>query len=297
MAWIARQGRWALLIGLALGIGAPGLAALLRPWITPLILSLLFLAILRLGPEGLRAGLARLPRTIRITLVLQLLLPAIVAVLAQQVSGALILGATLMLASPPLTGSPHMAVMVGADPAPALRQMVVGTALLPLTVLPVFWLLPVFGTPSAVLGAVVTLLAMLGAAGGAALLLRVSGLVRQNAQDTIDALAAIGLGAVVIGIMSAVGPALHNDPLDFAFILIVAFALNLALQVGAWLAGRGRGEGAALGIVSGNRNIVLLLGVLPGEVAAEVLLFVGAYQMPMYLTPILLRPLYKHRNA
>ena len=297
MAWIARQGRWALLIGLALGIGAPGLAALLRPWITPLILSLLFLAILRLGPEGLRAGLARLPRTIRITLVLQLLLPAIVAVLAQQVSGALILGVTLMLASPPLTGSPHMAVMVGADPAPALRQMVVGTALLQLTVLPVFWLLPVFGTPSAVLGAVVTLLAMLGAAGGAALLLRVSGLVRQNAQDTIDALAAIGLGAVVIGIMSAVGPALHNDPLDFAFILIVAFALNLALQVGALLAGRGRGEGAALGIVSGNRNIVLLLGVLPGEVAAEVLLFVGAYQMPMYLTPILLRPLYKHRNA
>ncbi len=292
MRWIARQGRWALLIGLALGVGAPGLAALLRPWITPMILLLLFLAVLRLGPVGLRAGLARPRRTLAIALLLQLALPVAAAIVAGPTGGAVVLGAVVLLASPPLTGSPHMAVMCGADPAPALRQMVAGTALLPLTVLPVFWLLPVFGDPGAVLWAVARLLLMILAAGGAALALRITGLVTDRATETIDAVVAVALAAVVIGIMSAVGPALRSDPAGFALVLAAAFALNAALQVGGYAAERGTERGA-LGIVAGNRNIVLLLGVLPPEVTSDLLLFVGCYQIPMYLTPLMFGWLYR----
>lgn len=289
LGWIARRGRYALLVGLALGVSAPGLAQELRPWITPLILFLLFLAVLRLGPSGLKSGLRKPMLAILWVLGLQLFLPLSVALLLSPTP--LVLGVILMLAAPPITGSPHIAVMVGADPAPALRQLVIGTALVPLTVLPIFWALPVFGTPSDVMTAVGSLLMMIVVAGGAALALRATGAVTAANFETIDGLAAIALGAVVIGIMSAVGPALRETPGTFLLILLVAFAVNAVLQIGTFMLAENN-EAAALGIGAGNRNIVLLLGVLPADLAASLLLFIGCYQVPMYLTPILYRRLY-----
>jgi hypothetical protein len=238
----------------------------------------------------MRFGRRHLWHAVGVAVVLQLVLPVVVALVAGE--GALALGLILMLAAPPITGSPHIAAMVGADPAPAMRQVVVGTALLPLTAVPVFWLLPAFGSPSDVVRAVLWLLATIAVAGGAALALRVTQLVRDNATDAIDAVAAVALGAVVIGIMSAVGPALHQRPGSFVLLLAAGFAANIVLQLAGFFAGRGA-EAPSLGIVAGNRNIVLLLGVLPAEVGAELLLFIGCYQIPMYLTPVMFGRLYR----
>ncbi len=46
-------------------------------------------------------------------------------------------------------------------------------------------------------------------------------------------------------------------------------------------------------IIAGNRNIALFLIALPSEVTDPLLLFIGCYQIPMYLTPIILQQLYK----
>jgi hypothetical protein len=48
---------------------------------------------------------------------------------------------------------------------------------------------------------------------------------------------------------------------------------------------------APLAIVAGNRNLALFLGVVPPETVMPLLLFVGCYQVPMYLTPMLIGPL------
>ena len=47
-----------------------------------------------------------------------------------------------------------------------------------------------------------------------------------------------------------------------------------------------------MAIGAGNRNIALFLVALPAEVMAPLMIFVGCWQLPMYLTPMLLRRLY-----
>jgi len=48
-----------------------------------------------------------------------------------------------------------------------------------------------------------------------------------------------------------------------------------------------------LAIIAGNRNIALFLTALPTPVTDPLLLFIGCYQIPMYLTPILLGRFYR----
>ena len=49
----------------------------------------------------------------------------------------------------------------------------------------------------------------------------------------------------------------------------------------------------ALAIVAGNRNLALFLGAVPPETLEALLLFVGCYQVPMYLTPLVMARLYR----
>ena len=48
----------------------------------------------------------------------------------------------------------------------------------------------------------------------------------------------------------------------------------------------------ALAITAGNRNIALFLVALPPETTDALLLFIGCYQVPMYLTPLLMTRFY-----
>ena len=141
----ARHGQWVLVAGLVAGLALPGLAHVLRPWLPALVALLVFLSLLRLKPGALAMALRTLPQTAAIAAVLQLALPLGVWAGAQ----ALGLGAhpaslalALMCAAPSIMGSPNISMMLGAPPDYALRLMVVGTALLPLTVLPIFAIMP-----------------------------------------------------------------------------------------------------------------------------------------------------------
>ncbi|MFD1910599.1 hypothetical protein [Halodurantibacterium flavum] len=306
LAWIARHGRYALVAGLLAGALLPGLAQAMRGAIAPLIVALLFLAVLRLGSEGLRAGAAGLHRAVGLTLGMQFVLPLLAAgtfAAAGVAQHPLAMGAVLILAAAPVTGSPNLALLVGADPAPALRQLVLGTALLPLTVVPVFALMPAFGETAAVLGLALRLLAVIVLAGGAALLLR-SRLpagpdATRDRTAVIDGVSALLLGLVVIGLMSAIGPALRAAPGLLAVTLAACFALNLPLQVLACrLAARRNPRAApAIGITAGNRNAALFLSVLPAATVDDLLLFIGCFQIPMYLTPLLLNGWYRRIAA
>jgi len=47
-----------------------------------------------------------------------------------------------------------------------------------------------------------------------------------------------------------------------------------------------------MSVISGNRNIALYLTALPAAVTEPLLAFVGCYQFPMYMTPLLMRKFY-----
>lgn len=301
LAAAARQGRLVLVLGLAVGIALPGLADAMRPWIGEMVAGLLFLAALRVGPRQAVGALGDLGASIGLAALFQVVLP-LAAILLFAVLGmtgaALATFFVLMLAAAPVTGSPNLAIMTGNDPAPALRQIVVSTALLPLTVLPVFWLSPAFGEARAVLTAAGGLMALIVAATGIAFLLRALWLRNPSERtvQSIDGASAIAMAVVVIGLMSAVGPAIRETPFTFAGVLALVCAVNFLLQiVAATLARRARlaRRAAAIGIVAGNRNVALFLTVLPQEIIDPILLFIGCYQIPMYLTPAVLGRFYR----
>lgn len=295
LAYLARQGRQVLLAGLALGILAglvlPDLAKVLQSLVAPVVVTLLFLAVLRLGPEGVRAGLAGWRAGLAGVLVLQLLLPclAVAVLVVFGLESALAFGVVLVLAAAPITGSPNLAIMSGASAPTALRQLVMGTLLLPATALPVFMLMPGLGAPTEVLGIVLRLLAVIALAGALGLWLRARGIVTPSTRSltVIDGCATLLLAVIVIALMGAVGPALASGWQAWG-VLVLVLLLGFGLQGAVLLATCGRvpdGQAAALGQAAGNRNIALFLGVLPPALASDLLLFIGLYQIPMYLTP------------
>jgi ACR3 family arsenite transporter len=299
LGWLARHGRCVLVLGLLAGILFSDLALALRPWIGELIAVLLFIAALRVGPRQAVGAMADLRSSIGFTLLFQIVFP-VAAILLFRIAGwpgTLSTALVLMMAASPISGSPNLTVLTGHDPAPALRQLVVGTALLPLTVIPVFWLAPALGDASQVLTAAVRLLLIITVAAGGAFAIRF--LFAKPSRETlmaIDGLSAVAMAVVVVGLMSAVGPAVSSNPQALVLALGAAFAGNFGLQVlvTLWLRHPGTSHiAASLGIVAGNRNIALFLAALPAAVTDPLLLFIGCYQIPMYLTPILLGTFYR----
>ena len=77
--------------------------------------------------------------------------------------------------------------------------------------------------------------------------------------------------------------------------IIVAFAANILLQLlGAGVtAAMGRRSALTLGFASGNRNMGLLLAVLPAGSEPDALLFFALAQLPIYILPAALGPAYR----
>lgn len=292
----ARHGRILLIAGLVCGLALPALAEALRPRLPEMIAALMFLAALRIGPHQALGALHDLPALVGRVLIYQLAVPmGLIAGfwLAGLIGTPAALALVLMTAAPPVSGSPNLVALAGGDPAPALRLLVAGTVLLPLTSLPVLAALGGLGTPDAVLAAVLRLLSVIALAGGVAFLLRGMAIRRPAPEmlTALDGLSAVIMAVVVIGLMAKAGPTLLNSPASFAGWLALACAGNFGLQMlAARLASAAQADRRiALSIPAGNRNIALFLVALPTEVTDGLLVFIGCYQVPMYLTPLLLR--------
>jgi len=296
----AHYGRSLLVAGLLAGIVFPDLAVAMKPWLPELVSALLFVAALRIGPRQAFGAARDLSVTVGTVAVYQLAMP-VVAILIMMVGGWLsypvAMALVLMLSASPISGSPNLTIMTGNDPAPALRLLIIGTGLLPLTVMIPLWLLPELGSVDEVFNAAIRLMGVIAAAAVLAFCIRRFVLpdLEQDGLRMLDGVSAIAMAILVVGLMSAVGPAIYETPLRFFQWLGVACLANLGIQVAAVTLlkrphlGRDR---AAYAISAGNRNIALFLVALPQSVTEPLLLFIGCYQIPMYLTPILLRKLY-----
>lgn len=295
--FLAMHSRWCLVLGLIAGATAPALASALVPLIPVFVGLLLMLTAFRTGLGAAIGGISEGGRAFRQVLMLQAALPLTVCigvlVLGQGVP-SLVLAVILMLSAPSVTGAPNFAIMNGADPAPAMRMLVIGTALFPVLVLPVFWMLPQLGGIDGVIASV-RLACVIVLSTGVGFALR--WLFEERLDDAsiraVDGANAALLGVIVIGLMSAIGPMLWNDPVRLAGWIAVVFALNFGLQLSVFFLYRGT-DRAAVSMIAGNRNVALFLVALPETVIEPLLIFVGCYQIPMYLTPILLKRLHAH---
>ncbi|MCV6591411.1 MAG: hypothetical protein OIF48_00550 [Silicimonas sp.] len=283
-----------LILGLLAGLTLPGLAAEIRIWLPQLVALLLCVSAMRIGLRAALGSLVDLRASLTALLILQLILPlgALGAILALGLgTHPLALALILMLSAPSIAGSPSFAAMMGHDPAPPMRLLIFGTAVFPLTAMATLWILPGLGGAGAVLGIAARFALVIAVSVGAGFALR-RAFFRDPASDTIKALdgaSAILLSVMVVGLMAALGPALRTAPADVGFWMVAVLVANFGLQALAYRAGADPGTA----IVAGNRNIALYLVALPAAITDPLLIFIGCYQIPMYLTPIVMARLYR----
>ena len=284
--------------GVFLGIALPDLAAALRPGLGPLVGLLLAGSLLRLDWSGL-LGHIRRPGAAALATGWQLVIsPVLVwaltlfAGLPPGLTQALILNS----AAPCLIASVTLAQLVGLDAPLAVTLVMVTTLLLPLTLTPVlFWLLGLdlaidlaafyirfalfVGLPFAVAGALRRWLpARLFTDHGA----------------EIDGFNVVVLVLAALAIMDGVTARLLAEPATVALFLAATVAFNAGFQVLGALVFRRRGRRAALsmGLCLGNRNTVLILVLTGGLAGPDLALYVAMAQIPIYLLPLVARPLY-----
>lgn len=308
LEFCGRQGKWVLPLGLIAGISLPWAAQPMRQLIPLCIAALLFLSVLRLlivsrGQQPTHAVSAEsassapahgVYRLIGSVLIAQLVLPVALYFLAQSLGmpWPWIVALTLVAAASPISGSPNLVQLLGGDDALTLRWLILGTALLPVSCLPVMVLLFPDQTPWVLLIPSLKLLALIA---GSVISAHLAALYvgRTGAKippSALDGAASLTLALMVIGLMSA----LHDPGNTFSTLLLtlcIAFAINYGLQILGYVLGivaqQNPSYRLACAIIYGNRNIALYLAALPISLTEPLLLFIACYQIPMFLTPLL----------
>lgn len=305
LTWSARHGGALLALGVFGGIAVAPLAAALRGVVTPAVAVLMTLVLLRIDPAEVIGWLRRPGRVALIAAWMLLACPLIAHGVARAVGleASLAAGVVLMAASSAISTVPAFARLVGLDPAICLVVMVVTTLLVPFTAPPLA--LGLLGLDLAISAA--------GLMGRLALIIGVPALLAlalrrwlgparlARASPSLDGAVVITLVVFAFGVMDGVQARLIADPLwvlgGMAAALVANLGLNglTALVLAPVL---GRRAALAAGLLAGNRNGALFLAVLPAGVDAGVLLFFALGQVPMFVTPLLLRPVYErlHRR-
>ncbi|MFK7836824.1 MAG: hypothetical protein AB8B60_11425 [Sulfitobacter sp.] len=300
--WLASTyGRLCLILGLAAGLLLPGLAALLVPWLPQMVALLLTTTALRIGHRTALGVTRDLGWGLAAVAVLQMVLPVVLLgalTLAGLQDTPAALAIVLTSAAPAITGSVNLALMMRLDGGRMMQILVLGTAAFPLTVLPVLALLPQLGPAQDVIWAALKLLGVILIAAAAGFTLRAWRFPNPTEGQTraLDGLSVLAFSFIVVGLMAALNPGLRSDPALVAKWALLAFAISYLMQLLALLALRGsrlHPVAGPLAIGAGNRNIAIFLVALPADVLAPLMIFIGCWQLPMYLTPMLLPRLYK----
>lgn len=295
LAGVAGYGRTCLVVGLIAGLLLPDMAAALKPHLSVLVALLLFLTAFRVGVSRAFGGMSRGAGVLSQVLVLQVALPLgflSILLFSRVEISPFLLAVALMLSAPSVTGAPNFAIMNNKDPVPAMRILVTGTALFPLLVLPVFWLLPQLGGTEGIRASLILVVVILVSVGVGFWMRHLTGPRIGPAEErSIDGLNAIALAVIVVGLMSALGPLLRTDPLQLLGWMAAVFCVNIGLQVVAFYTYRGASR-VAISMIAGNRNVALFLIALPEHVIEPLLIFIGCYQIPMYLTPLVMKRLH-----
>jgi BASS family bile acid:Na+ symporter len=282
----------------------PPLAAATRDVVTPVVACLMTLVLLRVDFSQV---LAYLRRPLLVAALLGWLLlgaPLLVFALARLagLDGALGAAVVIMATGCAATSSPAFARMVGLDGEISLVVAILSTLLVPLTAPPLA--LGLLGIDLAI--SLEALMARLALVVG--LPLAVSLAIRRVAGPA--RLARYGRsvdGAVVLlvvlygfGVMDGLQAKILAEPAWVAGGVALAFAGNFGLNLLTALAfARIAGARVALsaGLLSGNRNMALYLAVLPAATDPRILLFFALCQVPLFLSPFLLRPVYDRLRA
>ena len=297
--WLARHATRLMVLSIVVGIGIPPLAALLRPYLTEIVWAILFFAMLQFDWDAVW-GYLRRPLLMMLTvgwlvLATPLLLSPVVASfgLPGGIAAALILSA----ASAPIMSTPAICMIIRLDAALSLVVLLLTTLVVPftlpfiaielldleigLTTRELMWRLGVLIGSSMALAVVVQRLL------GSARLV--------TATASLNSCKLIVLLTMAVALMDGIGALIIDRPVYVLLVVALSFVANAGMQIFAVVPFLAMGKRPALTIAfsAGNRNMAIILAVIPAGIMPDLELYLVLAQVPMYVLPSLLVPLYR----
>jgi BASS family bile acid:Na+ symporter len=302
LAALGRAARWALPAGVFVGIVLPPLAAAARPLLTAAVIGTLTAALLRLDWDALATTLRRPGRPLLVVGWLLVVSPLATWALAGAAGlpDDLRLVLLLQAAAPPIGSAAVFALILGVDGPLALVGAVLATLLLPLTLTPlVALLLPAAGVEVdlAAFAARVALVVLAPFAIAVALRGAIGRERLARHDDLLGGLNVLLLVVFAVAVMDGVTARLLVEPRAILVLLAAACVAAVVLHAAGWalLARAGPSVAWSSALLSGNRNMGLMLAVTAGTAGETFSLYVGIAQIPMYFAPLLLGPLVRLR--
>jgi hypothetical protein len=300
LAWIGRQGTRAIAALVFIGIAAPPIGALVKPFLTEAIFVLLCIAFLRVDPAALRLHLGRPGLVLAATVWTMLVVPALFGtaclLLGLDVkSPELFLALMLQAVASPMMAAPAFAALMGLDATLVLVTLVASIALTPVTA-PLFaYLFVGEGLKLSPLALGLKLFAILAGSMLVAVILRrivgVAAIARYR--DEIDGLNILVAFIFITAVMENVAARFLAAPLVMLWLAVLAFAVCFAVQglttLVFWWAGRERAF--VLGLMASQRNMGLMLAATSGLLPDLTWLYFAMSQFPIYLSPQLFKPM------
>ncbi len=296
---LSRHAATVLAVGVFAGLVMPDLAGWMRPLLPPSVAGLLFLALLRVDWRDLSRHLSRPLIGTLLCVWFLIATPALVwmAVELFAVNSGLATALILAAACPPIVSGPAMALLLRLDASLMLVSVVSASLLAPFTIVAVSSHLVGINLHVDALVLFLRLAVLIGGCVLAAVIVRhFLGTIRlRRCRNSLDIASVVLLLIFAIAIMDGVTVLMAQDPWHLLRFIIAAFAANIALQLcGTGIAApMGRRAALTVGFASGNRNMGLLLAVLPADSPPDVLLFFALAQLPIYILPAMLGPAYR----
>jgi BASS family bile acid:Na+ symporter len=298
LAWLGRHGTAAVAVSMFVGIAVPPLGALFRPYFPETVIVLLVLAFLRVDPAGLRTQLARPGLLLAATVWTMMIVPVAIG-FGLRADGLVTPGLTLALmlhaVAPPTFSSPALAALIGLNAALSLALLIICLVATPFSA-PAFVAMFAGGsvTLSPVALGVRLALILAGAATAAWAIRAIAGRTWVERQaDRIDGLSVLALFGFAVALMGDVLRHTLANPLLVLGLIALATVISLAMSaLTALIFSRsGRETALALAHAGGSRNMGLMLAASAGLVPELVWLYVALAQFPIYLLPLVYKPL------
>jgi len=299
LAESARHGSLLLAVGIFGGLLVPPLAHATKWFITPNVVLLMTLVLLRVDIPAVFSHLTRPVRLAAIVGFQMLICPFIAAGVTAVVplDPGTAAGIAIFATGTSATSGAAFARLVGLDPELTLLATLVGLFIVPLTGPPLAFLLTGADLNVTVGGFMLRLGLVVGLPLlGSALLRRLAGPARlEPLGPALDGCVVWLVVFYGFAVMDGMQARLLADPAWVMQASIAAFVADFGLNIVTtlaflWLGWR---AAASVGLMSGNRNMALYLAVLPAGADPKIALFFALVQFPLFLSPFVLGPIYR----